>query len=159
VASYRLVGYENRDVADNDFRNDEVDAGEVGAGHSVTALYEVVLHEEGQNAQAPLATVYVRWQDLKNGEVVERNRSLTLGEMAAAFADTAPSLQLAVTVAEYGEILRGSDWGADSNLEQVLTEAQRIDALLTNSSGADAAVTELVDLLWRANELMAAQAQ
>ena len=159
VASYRLVGYENRDVADNDFRNDEVDAGEVGAGHSVTALYEVVLHEEGQNAQAPLATVYVRWQDLKNGEVVERNRSLTLGEMAAAFADTAPSLQLAVTVAEYSEILRGSDWGADSNLEQVLTEAQRIDALLTNTSGADAAVTELVDLLWRANELMAAQAQ
>jgi hypothetical protein len=106
-----------------------------------------------------LATVYVRWQDLKNGEVVERNRSLTLGEMAAAFADTAPSLQLAVTVAEYGEILRGSDWGADSNLEQVLTEAQRIDALLTNTSGADAAVTELVDLLWRAHELMAAQAQ
>ena len=159
VASYRLVGYENRDVADNDFRNDEVDAGEVGAGHSVTALYEVVLHEEGQNAQAPLATVYVRWQDLQNGEVVERNRSLTLGEMAAAFADSTPGLQLAVTVAEYGEILRGSDWGADSNLEQVLTEAQRIDALLTNTSGADADVTELVDLLWRANDLMAAQTQ
>ncbi len=159
VASYRLVGYENRDVADDDFRNDEVDAGEIGAGHSVTALYEVVLHEGVQDAQAPLATVYVRWQDLQNGEIMERNRSLTLGEMTAAFTDSDPSLQLAVTVAEYGEILRGSEWGADSNLEQVLTEAQRIDALLTNTTGADAAVTELVDLLWRANQLLAAQAQ
>lgn len=159
VASYRLVGYENRDVADDDFRNDEVDAGEVGAGHSVTALYEVVLHEEVQDAQAPLATVYVRWQDLQNGEIMERNRSLTLGEMTTAFSDSDPSLQLAVTVAEYGEILRGSEWGADSNLEAVLAEAQRIDTLLTNTSGADADVTELVDLLWRANQLLAKRAQ
>ena len=44
VESYRLIGYENRDIADKDFRNDRVDAGEVGSGHSVTALYEVVLH-------------------------------------------------------------------------------------------------------------------
>ena len=43
VESYRLVGYENRDVADKDFRNDAVDAGEIGAGHRVTALYEVKL--------------------------------------------------------------------------------------------------------------------
>jgi Ca-activated chloride channel family protein len=43
VASYRLVGYENRDIADKDFRNDKVDAGEVGAGHAVTAMYDVVL--------------------------------------------------------------------------------------------------------------------
>ena len=158
VASYRLVGYENRDVADNDFRNDEVDAGEIGAGHSVTALYEVVLQPDVQESQAPLATVYVRWQDLQNGEIMERNQSLALSEMAATFTDSAPSLQLAVTVAEYGEILRNSDWGADSTLEQFLAEAQRIDTLLTNTSGADAAVTELVDLLWRANELTAAQA-
>ena len=43
VAYYRLVGYENRDVADQDFRNDAVDAGEIGAGHSATALYAVML--------------------------------------------------------------------------------------------------------------------
>ncbi len=43
VQSYRLLGYENRDVADRDFRNDAVDAGEIGAGHQVTALYEVKL--------------------------------------------------------------------------------------------------------------------
>ena len=43
VKSYRLLGYENRDIADEDFRNDKRDAGEVGAGHAVTALYEVEL--------------------------------------------------------------------------------------------------------------------
>ena len=43
VAAYRLLGYEDRAVADSDFRNDKVDGGEVGAGHRVTALYELVL--------------------------------------------------------------------------------------------------------------------
>ena len=46
VSRYRLIGYENRDVADQDFRNDTVDAGEVGAGHNVTALYEVKFKDE-----------------------------------------------------------------------------------------------------------------
>ncbi len=41
VSRYRLVGYENRDVADEDFRDNSVDAAEIGAGHSVTALYEI----------------------------------------------------------------------------------------------------------------------
>src|SRR5581483_1841325 len=48
VSSYRLIGYENRAVADADFRNDKVDAGEVGAGHSVTALYEVTLAKQAR---------------------------------------------------------------------------------------------------------------
>jgi Ca-activated chloride channel family protein len=56
VVKYRLVGYENRDVADIDFRNDKVDAGEIGAGHSVTAIYEVEL---GASTR-PLATVRIR---------------------------------------------------------------------------------------------------
>lgn len=153
VASYRLVGYENRDVADDDFRNDEVDAGEIGAGHSVTALYEVVLQEGIQEQQANLATVYLRWQDLDSGDVRETNRSLPLTDLVNSFADSAPSLQLAVTVAEYGEILRQSAAGADTTLDQVLAEAQRIDALLTATQGADADVAELVDLLWRVDQL------
>lgn len=157
VAGYRLVGYENRDVADDDFRNDEVDAGEIGAGHSVTALYEIVLQEGVQAQQVTLATVYLRWQDPESGEVMEINRSLTLDAMAVAFADSDLNLQLAVTVAEYGEILRHSDWGADSSLDEVLSEAQRINEALTTLHGADADVTELIDLLWRANQLAANQ--
>ena len=52
VESYRLVGYENRKVKDDDFRNDKVDAGEIGAGHSVTALYEVVLAQDAPSRTA-----------------------------------------------------------------------------------------------------------
>ncbi|MEC9397191.1 MAG: von Willebrand factor type A domain-containing protein, partial [Myxococcota bacterium] len=57
VKSYRLIGYENRDIADKDFRDDKVDAGEIGAGHTVTALYEVVLDE---SSASTIATVRIR---------------------------------------------------------------------------------------------------
>lgn len=50
VTGPRLIGYENRDVADKDFRNDKVDGGEIGAGHSVTALYDVVFRNEASTA-------------------------------------------------------------------------------------------------------------
>ena len=55
VAYYRLIGYENRDVADQDFRNDAVDAGEIGAGHSATALYAVAFrpNADGRIAHRP----------------------------------------------------------------------------------------------------------
>jgi Ca-activated chloride channel homolog len=54
VAEYRLLGYENRLLAREDFDNDRVDAGEIGAGHSVTALYEIALVGSGGEASAPL---------------------------------------------------------------------------------------------------------
>ena len=54
VAYYRLIGYENRDVADQDFRNDTVDAGEIGAGHSATALYAVTFRPNA-DAASPLS--------------------------------------------------------------------------------------------------------
>ncbi|MCJ7532465.1 MAG: VWA domain-containing protein, partial [Anaerolineales bacterium] len=57
VARYRLVGFENRAIADQDFRNDKVDAGEIGAGHSVTALYEIKLKPE---ASGQVAAAYLR---------------------------------------------------------------------------------------------------
>ena len=62
IETYRLLGYENRDVADSDFRNDAVDAGEIGAGHSVTALYEVRFAEEA-NPNEVAMTVRVRYED------------------------------------------------------------------------------------------------
>lgn len=157
VNAYRLVGYENRDVADGDFRNDEVDAGEIGAGHSVTALYEVVLAEQAEPADATLATVYLRWNDLATGEVLETNQSLQVDEIADSFTETDPSFQLAATVAAYGEVLRHSETGYDIALVDVLTEAQRIDALITERQGVNADVTEFVDLVWLAERLFTMQ--
>ncbi|MCB0060642.1 MAG: von Willebrand factor type A domain-containing protein [Caldilineaceae bacterium] len=159
VEAYRLVGYENRDVADDDFRNDEVDAGEIGAGHSVTALYEVVLTEGERAADTNLATVYLRWQDLATGEVVETDASLTAGAIAPAFTSTPTNFQFAATVAAYGEVLRHSEAGYDITLADVLAEARRLDERYTAGQGPDADLTELVDLIWRAEQLTMATAQ
>jgi Ca-activated chloride channel family protein len=75
VAYYRLIGYENRDVADQDFRNDAVDAGEIGAGHSATALYAVTLRP---NADGRIATVQLRWEDPDMHQVTEIARDRRL---------------------------------------------------------------------------------
>jgi Ca-activated chloride channel family protein len=80
VERYRLVGYENRDVADDDFRNDEVDAGEIGAGHSVTALYELELLPGIEEAKSLVATVRLRWEEPGTGEVIELEQPFTLGD-------------------------------------------------------------------------------
>ena len=65
VSRYRLIGYENRRVADQDFRVDTVDAGEVGAGHAVTALHELKLHE---GASGPMATVFLPMKTQRVGK-------------------------------------------------------------------------------------------
>lgn len=161
VEAYRLVGYENRDVADDDFRNDAVDAGEIGAGYSVTALYEVVLKEDtlAEAQDANLATVYLRWQDLATGEVVETDASLTAATIATAFTATPDNFQLAATVAAFGEVLRHSEAGYEITLTDVLAEARRLDELYTGTQGPNADLTELVDLVWRAEQLMMVTAQ
>ena len=116
VSRFRLVGYENRRLAHEDFRDDAVDAGEVGAGHSVTALYEIKLHE---NANGKLATVFIRHEDPDTGNVTEVNTSISTDALKGSFEETTPTFQLAASVAEFAEILRGSFWAQEGNLELV----------------------------------------
>jgi Ca-activated chloride channel family protein len=146
VSSYRLLGYENRAVADADFRNDRVDAGEVGAGHSVTALYEVV--PTGQGSGTAL-TVRVRYADPKGGEVQEVEQVLDSADFGQSFEGAAPRLQLAVAVAGFAEQLRGSGYAQDRSLADLLAIAQRIAPQLAN----DADVQEFVQLIQRAQGL------
>jgi Ca-activated chloride channel homolog len=153
VARYRLIGYENRDVADDDFRDDETDAGEVGAGHSVTALYEIELHPAQQTQSAPLATVHLRWQEPESGEVVEQNQTISRGELLPSFDQSDPHFQVAVIAAGYAEVLRQSEWADGLTLDMLLSQAQRVNDLISEDEGVDAAVSELVDLIWRANQL------
>ena len=150
VERYRLLGYENRDVADQDFRNDSVDAGEIGAGHSVTALYEVKFAPE-PDAQTPALLAYVRYADPATGEVREISESIALSEFAPAFAQTTPRFQLSAIVAEFAEILRGSYWAKDNSLGNLVTEAQRIAEYLPN----DGDVQEFALLVKQAASLSA----
>lgn len=105
VESYRLIGYENRALADEDFTDDTVDAGELGAGHAVTALYEIRLHDGAAAGPDPaLGDVSIRWESVADGEVHQLDQ--TLSTAGAAEAD--PAWQLASTVALTGEVLRGN---------------------------------------------------
>ena len=151
VQSYRLLGYENREVADKDFRNDAVDAGEVGAGHSVTALYEVKLHERETGS---VGTVYLRYEDPDTGQITELSQWLERSNLAPSFEQASPRFQLAAVVAEYAEVLRGSYWAREGSLEQVSNEAWRIRNLMPNDPG----VSEFASLTQQARHLQYARA-
>lgn len=125
VAEYRLLGYENRAVADDDFRNDAVDAGEIGAGHSVTALYEVSFAAEANPNEAAL-TVRVRYEDPQTAEVSEIAQSMAVRDVYAQFTEATPTFQLSAVVAEYAEMLRQSYWAQDGDWRQLARDAQRI---------------------------------
>jgi Ca-activated chloride channel family protein len=140
VRNYRLVGYENRDVADEDFRDNEVDAGEIGAGHSVTALYEVKLFPE---ASGKIATVFMRWEDPDTHQVVEISQDFYADDLERDFDETDPYFQRAVVVAEFAEILKESYWAEDSSLDDVYDEARRIEDDLRRDDDME----EFVDLV------------
>lgn len=115
---YRLIGYENRAIADEDFRNDAVDAGEVGAGHSVTALYELAL--EDADAEGVVATVYIRYEDADTREVVEIERSITTDDLLASMDDAPATFKMHAAVAEFSELLRDSTWAEDGSYGAVM---------------------------------------
>jgi Ca-activated chloride channel family protein len=150
VDRWRLLGYENRDVADRDFRNDAVDAGEIGSGHTVVALYEVKLTDRGRDRDARLATVRFRWEhprhDPRAGKVEEIEQRIDAGDLARKWQDAPPRLRLAGTVAEFAEILRGSFWAQDSALADLVPEADR----LARDLEGDAQVVEFRDLVRKA---------
>ncbi|MDE2823526.1 MAG: von Willebrand factor type A domain-containing protein [Chloroflexota bacterium] len=140
VHSYRLIGYENRDVADRDFRNDSVDAGEVGAGHSVTALYELRLHER---ADGPVAKVHVRYEDPDSRRIFEVDRNFNISDLNEYFESASPRFQLAATVAQYAEVLRRSYWAQHTTLNDVRYHADRVGGILHD----DPEVTEFARLV------------
>ena len=123
VSRFRLLGYENRRLDHEQFRDDTVDAGEVGSGHQVTALYEVKLHPD---ASGKMAAVSIRYADPDNHKVSEVSKDISVSQLYESF-DTAPAtFRLAAAVAEFAEILRESYWAQDGSLDaahQVVKDA------------------------------------
>jgi Ca-activated chloride channel family protein len=142
VARYRLVGYENRDIADDDFRNDNVDAGEVGAGHEVTALYEVELTAKGQRAGAPFATLRTRHKQ-PNGEQATEAGFPMVGGPAATFSAASADFRFAFAVAAFADILRG-----DQDAEH--WSLAKVHDLALGAAAGDADRQELVGLIDKA---------
>jgi Ca-activated chloride channel family protein len=146
VRSYRLLGYENRDVADEDFRDDTVDGGEIGAGHAVTALYELKLWPEKAGR---LAAVRVRYKRPEGGKSAEVSRTIATADAAGAFDAAGRQLKLAACVAQFAEVLRKSYWARGQTLEPVLAVAEGC----RNDYDYRADVKELVSLIGRARKL------
>ncbi|WP_109471563.1 vWA domain-containing protein [Ornithinimicrobium cavernae] len=102
VESYRLIGYQNRALEDEAFRDDTVDAGELGAGHQVSALYELV-PTDAVTEGAEVGEARLRWADPGSGETTEVEAPITWSQ-----AEASDTLRLAALVADSAELLRGS---------------------------------------------------
>jgi Ca-activated chloride channel family protein len=173
VASYRLIGYENRVLADQDFNDDKKDAGDMGAGHAVTALYEVVpvgaaapsgqappvspLKYQTSGALAPsaaepeLLTVSVRYKEPAGS--TSRKLVGVVVDRAVPFASASDDQRFAVAVAEFAQILRGSKLVGGLKLEDAKRTAEL--ALAADSTGDR---HELVSLIERAESVESTQA-
>jgi Ca-activated chloride channel family protein len=131
VSAYRLLGYENRQLADEDLRDDAVDGGQIGAGHTVTALYEITLPEGGAPAGGTaLATVDVRWTDPERGQPMERSATIAAADLAPSFQAAPPRLRQDVLVAAFAESLRGAPWGQRVSLTQIADDLELLAAAL-----------------------------
>lgn len=155
VERYRLLGYENRAIADADFRNDKVDAGEIGAGHQVVALYEVV--RRNVTGDGPLATVRLRWKqpfqvgvpENEQPAVQEVAHSVLAKSAAASYATTSPGYRRSVLVAQFAEFLRRSVHARTDSLDRLIDEARKLAGELRDKD-----FDEFVDMLTRSHELV-----
>ncbi|MFU8804567.1 MAG: vWA domain-containing protein [Bradymonadaceae bacterium] len=123
VGRYRLIGYENRDIADKDFRNDTVDSGDMGIGHSVTALFEVEL-VNGKPAEN-LATVRIRHQEPHGGTATESAYGLSRAQVQPTISEASPDFAFVVAVAAFAELLRDSPHMKGASLERIVELARR----------------------------------
>ena len=119
VRKYRLLGYENRSVADEDFQNDTLDFGEVGFARDTSALYELRLHDDAP-VDAVVAEARLRWLDPQTRRPTELAATITGGDITDDLSATDPYLRQAAATAEFAELLRGSFWAQCGELDAVL---------------------------------------
>jgi len=144
VGGYRLIGYENRALADEDFNNDKKDAGEIGAGHTVTALYELLpagsekipsvdplkyqTTTQRADTSDELLTIKLRYKPLNANESFLLTKAVT--DNSNTLAATSDDFRFAATVAGYGMLLRHSNHISQINYSKLIGMAK-------NSRGTD----------------------
>jgi len=138
VSEYRLIGYENRLLNREDFKNDKVDAGDIGAGHTVTALYEIVLANSGGELVEPLRygravqstgdevsldeLAYVRLRYKQPGQSHSRElvRVIHAADIQESLAQTSDDFRFATAVAGFAQLLRGGRYTGEWSYPQLL---------------------------------------
>ena len=159
VKAYRLIGYENRVMAAEDFRNDKKDAGDMGSGHSVTALYEIIpanSDEKIDNIQSEYtvpqnikksenwATLRFRYKNPNDSTAKEKDFPVL---KTAYTQNPDENFKLAATVAQFGLLLKDSKYKGNANYKDLITQAQNL------KSDKNGYVDELKVLIRRASEL------
>ena len=163
VESWRQLGYENRALRDEDFRKDEIDAGEVNAGHQVTALYEIV---RVPRSAGPFATARVRYKlpfavdrgddgaraAAEAEQALEIARSIGGENVLGSFHASTGGYRRATLVAELAELLRNSVHARGDSLERLIEESKRLEREL-----GDPEFGEFLGLVQRARPLIEAR--
>jgi len=162
VNQYRQLGYEQRQLTKEQFRDDTVDAGEVGSGQSVTALYELSLADlavayPAQAQQMPareanddwLAVARVRYRRVDNGRIEEIEQRIYERDIQRAFDAASPRFRLAAGVAAFAEILRGSPFVQGVAFDDVAAVLRPVALELH----LDARIRELVQMVETAGGL------
>ena len=137
VKAYRLIGYENRALADRDFNDDRKDAGDMGAGHSVTALYEIIPAEDKNFVSSVDPLVFQKPQSVPSNDWLQikvrykqpqaNDSSLMTARVpdgSATSSLSSENFRFAAAVAEYGMLLRNSEFKGQSSYLQALTLAR-----------------------------------
>jgi len=141
VAEYRLVGYENRMLNREDFNNDKIDAGEVGAGHTVTALYEITLTDSKNKAIDPLrysnhkvteeshsnelAHLRLRYKEPTASKSKLVEQVINKSDIKTQLADTSEYYRFSASVAGFGQLLRGGKYTSEFTYDDVLELARK----------------------------------
>jgi anti-sigma factor RsiW len=145
VKSYRQIGYKNRQLSKADFRNDKVDAGEVGSGQAVTALYELNL-KDNIPKDTIVATVRIRYKKAGDMSVEEKAFYLYENDMKEKFKAASSNFKLASFVAEFAESLRYPETQGIASLRGV---ADKLNNTWMKHYRKDRKVTELLSLIKR----------
>lgn len=135
VKKYRLIGYENRLLNEEDFEDDKKDAGELGAGHTVTALYEIVPAESGEKRKSKLkyqttnrqltdelATIKFRYKLPK--ETSSKLITKTIPNVKNVFENTSFNFQFSSAVASFGMLLKNSKYKNEISYAEILKIAK-----------------------------------
>ena len=147
VATYRLIGYENRAVPDGQFRDPGVNAGAIGAGHAVTALYALTLRSDA-GRDATLGTVRLRWTEPDAKRESKLDRPIRVSDLTGRFEETGPTFKLDAIVAASAEAIHDGRTGA-SGLGGILDAARRVSRDLPQTDQ----VHEFLDFLDRTVKL------
>jgi len=167
VSAYRLIGYENRMLNKEDFNDDTKDAGEIGSGHSMTAIYEIIPAGVESNLVASVDALKYQKEQKEKANLVYNNELATLKfryklpdediskKITLIISPTANSIEqntsnvnFAIAVAEFGMLLRGSSYAQQSSIDQINTLAK-------NSTVSDK--QEFLNLVMLFNQLKEAE--